>query len=232
MCDLLNGQDTLGGYTDLQPFGDRLRGDATSGGECALAAKNFACLLYGIRSSHMTAYVHPQLMNVNCDLIATGNYDNDNQPMIDALAMPQPERFTNFAAWLKAVCALGRGKQRQIAAECGVKPQAVTKWLKGGKIEVDKLKRLATWSGIDYVKLRSLADGEDPREADVAPNRRLMTHTEMGAKVGRKWEELAEPAKTQMLNVIETMLALQKESHRMYARQQIELAKARGKIDA
>lgn len=179
----------------------------------------------------MDANVHRQLIYVNCDLIAQAHYDHDNQPMIDVTAMPQPERFTNFAAWLKAVCA-ARGKQRQIASECGVKPQAVTKWLKGGKIEVDKLKRLAAWSGIDYVKLRSLADGEDPRQADIAPNRRLMTHTEMGAKVGRKWEELAEPAKTQMLNVIETMLALQKESHRMYARQQMEIAKARAKLEA
>lgn len=179
----------------------------------------------------MDNYVHRQLINVNCHLIAPRDYDNDNQPMIDVSAMPQPERFTNFAAWLKAVCALNRGKQREIAAACGVKPQAVTKWLKGGKIESDKIKKLATWSGIDYVKLRSLADGENPRDSDVPLNRRLMTHTEMGAKVGRKWEELAEPAKTQMLNVIETMLALQKESHRVYAKHQIELAKARSKIE-
>jgi transcriptional regulator with XRE-family HTH domain len=168
-------------------------------------------------------------MYVNWHLIASPHYARNNQPMIDVAAMPQPERFTNFAAWLKAVCAINRGKQREVAGVCGVKPQAVTKWLKGGKIDIAKLKLLSGWSGIDYVKLRSLADGENPKETDVGPNRRLMTHTEMGAKVGRKWEELAEPAKTQMLNVIETMLALQKESHRMYAKQQMEIAKARSK---
>lgn len=168
--------------------------------------------------------IHWQLRRVNPQVIANLTYTHQTKPMID---FPQPERFSSFKAWLRVVCDSKHGMQAAIAEIAGVTPQSITKWLDGGNIGAGKLKKIAQYAGIDYMKLRALADGANPKDAELPINRRLMTHTEMGAKVGRKWEELHEPASMQILGLIETLLALQKETHRAYSRQQMELVKQR-----
>lgn len=171
--------------------------------------------------------IHHGLMSVNCDLIATIIEPPHNQPMIDP---PQPEAFTTFGEWLKAVCARERGMQRRVAEATFKSPQAVTKWLNNGNIETKQLRLLADFVNVDYGKLRMLLDGENTRVPAHAP--KLLTRTEMGAIVGKKWEELVEPARSQILNLIETLCTLQRDSYRLYVERQSDLAKQRKqKID-
>lgn len=47
-----------------------------------------------------------------------------------------------------------------IAVVTNASPQAVTKWLKGGSIEIERLARLAAWIGVPYLHLQSLANEE------------------------------------------------------------------------
>lgn len=71
---------------------------------------------------------------------------------------PDPREYSSFADWLAVVTA-GRGVQREIARACGVSPQAITKWLQGGQVKPEPLRKLADWAGRPYSDLRMLADG-------------------------------------------------------------------------
>ncbi len=74
---------------------------------------------------------------------------------------PDPESCSTFAEWIRDLTAKGRGlTQRQLAEAAGATPQAVTKWLKGGAIEVERLARIAEWSGYPYSQLRRLLDDQ------------------------------------------------------------------------
>lgn len=74
--------------------------------------------------------------------------------------MPDPSAADSFAEWVKDLTAdRGRryGVTQVILAEvCGVTPQAVTKWTKGGDIEVDPLARLALWIHEPVLKMQHL----------------------------------------------------------------------------
>lgn len=74
--------------------------------------------------------------------------------------MPDPKQCKDFAEWLdqltdKKGCNV---RQTDVARAALRSPQAVTKWLKGGSIEVDTLARLAEWTGVGYENLRRLVD--------------------------------------------------------------------------
>lgn len=74
--------------------------------------------------------------------------------------MPDPKQCEDFADWLhqltdKKGCNV---RQTDVATAAGKSPQSVTKWLKGGSIEVENLVRLAEWTGLGYENLRRLVD--------------------------------------------------------------------------
>lgn len=112
--------------------------------------------------------------------------------------------------------------QKAIADATHCEPQAVTKWLNGGKVSTVKLKLLAAHVGVDYGVLRLLLDGV--RNVSALKSEWPLPKTQLGANVGRKWEELNEPAKTQILDVLETLLTLQRSTYREYAAKQQEIA--------
>lgn len=72
---------------------------------------------------------------------------------------PDPESCASFSEWLKALTGKKYGVTQRVVAEvAATTPQAVTKWLKGGAIEAERLVRLAEWSGFSYQSLRRLVD--------------------------------------------------------------------------
>lgn len=88
-----------------------------------------------------------------------------NQHMVDLTGLPyppdrwpDPRTCKDFPEWLRGLSEFGGVTQRQIAQVAGATPQAVTKWLKGGAIEVERLARLAEWAGQEYRELRRLVD--------------------------------------------------------------------------
>jgi transcriptional regulator with XRE-family HTH domain len=172
----------------------------------------------------MAANVHCQLISVNCHLIADSVRATDNQPMIDT---PQPDSYETFVEWLNAFCDY-HGTQRAAAKAANVSPQAMTKWREGKNVSAQNLKALAAAASADYAKLLLLFNKQPTKSAPIAPSK-LSTTTELGAITGRKWEKLYEPARSQMLSLIETLLALQSPSHREYGLKQQELAKQREK---
>lgn len=74
--------------------------------------------------------------------------------------VPDPSSFTTFSGWVRELTDPDRYgvRQRVLAEVAGASPQAVTKWLKGGAIEADKLARVAEWCGVSYQSLRLLVD--------------------------------------------------------------------------
>lgn len=218
----LDVQNALRRNALLQPLGNCLRRNSDSQCESSLASKD-------VDNSDQwmvkhDANVHRQLMFVNWDLIAPSCGHPHNQLMIDT---PQPESYQTFVEWLTAFCEY-YGSQRAAATAAGVSPQAMTKWLAGGNIKALRLRELATNAKVDYSKLLLLFNRQ-PTSPDVIPESRFTTSTELGAIVGRKWEALYEPAKSQMLGLIETLLALQNPRQREYGLKQKALAKQREK---
>lgn len=74
--------------------------------------------------------------------------------------VPDPRQCKDFAEWLhqltdKSGCNV---RQTDVARAALRSPQAVTKWLKGGSIEVETLARLAAWTGAGFDHLRRLVD--------------------------------------------------------------------------
>lgn len=74
--------------------------------------------------------------------------------------VPDPQSCADFTEWLLALTDKKRGGVAQtiVAAAAGTTPQAVTKWTKGGSIEVERLSRLASWTGASFQQLRNLID--------------------------------------------------------------------------
>lgn len=207
-------------HSVVEPFGDRLRRYAHSHCKSPLASKDFANPLECIFKHG--SYIHRQLIHVNWGLIALGSAAQQNQLMIDT---PQPDSYSTFAEWLNAFCEY-HGSQRAAAIKTKVTPQAMTKWRAGGNVTTKNLQKLAVAGIVDYSKLLLLFNKQPTKPVPIADTV-LMTATEMGAKVGRKWEQLHEPARSQMLGVIETFLALQSPSHRKYGEDQQKLIENR-----
>jgi len=156
-------------------------------------------------------------MRVNRALIAAGSDRADNQPMVGTI--PQPKAFKSFKEWVTALSEVGGIKQVTIATAGGTSPQMVTKWRAGSSPSIDTLKKLATAFTVPLQDLRDLVDGvHAPAGKPAAVN--LTCKTEMGARVGRKWEELDDPGQTQILMLIETLGAMQLEIKHAETRRQ------------
>lgn len=107
----------------------------------------------------------PGLFVVYRQLIAAMDSGLQNLWMVDTRGLPpypgvgpDPRSCKDFAEWLREMTKKGRATQRDIAEVAGASPQAVTKWLKGGAIEPERLARIAEWSGFSYDQLRRLVD--------------------------------------------------------------------------
>jgi transcriptional regulator with XRE-family HTH domain len=137
-----------------------------------------------------------------------------NQHMVDLTGLPyppdrwpDPRTCKDFPEWLRGLTEFGGVTQRQIAQVAGATPQAVTKWLKGGAIEVERLARLSEWSGQEYRELRRLVDEPKIRilPTGVAEPRTpyLNSHTsEEGAReLLTLWSKLSADARQQLLGM-------------------------------
>jgi transcriptional regulator with XRE-family HTH domain len=113
--------------------------------------------------------------------------DNDELP-VPPDHWPDPAQFRNFGEWMRELTKKPDGvKQVTIAKVAGVKPQAVTKWVNGGSIEVDKLMRIAQWAELDFDELRRLVDDGKLTVARVAEPRERYV---ISKAAGRRTEEL------------------------------------------
>jgi hypothetical protein len=132
------------------------------------------------------------------------------------------EGFSDFASWLGSVVTKWPSKAA-FAREVRAAPQLLEKWLAGSKPGDASLKAIATAASVDYRQLKMLTSGLSVA-SDPTP-KKFSTRTEMGAIVGRKWEELREQndsAAMNILSVIETLVTLQRDSYRSYSKQQQE----------
>jgi transcriptional regulator with XRE-family HTH domain len=117
--------------------------------------------------------------------------------------------FESFSEWLRYKTKKPGG-QAELARACDVPRQTITRWLNGGKPKPDKLQAIAAWAGVDYVSLRLLLDGQSPLKPD--DKTRFQCRTELGAHVGRRFEELQQvnnSAALQILGAIDAALATQ-----------------------
>lgn len=137
-----------------------------------------------------------------------------NQRVVDLTGLPyppdrwpDPRTCKDFPEWLRGLTEFGGVTQRQIAQVAGASPQAVTKWLKGGAIEVERLARLAEWSGTEYRELRRLVDEPKikilPTGVSEPRTPYLNSHpAEEGARELLKlWGSLSSDARQQLLGM-------------------------------
>lgn len=98
--------------------------------------------------------------------------------------------------------------QRQLAEVAGVTPQAVTKWLNGGAVEVGNLARLAEWSGYSYQSLRRLVDEQKLKlvPTGVAESKAPYRTAE---EFGDLWAKLTDDHRQQMLGMAKALLLKQ-----------------------
>lgn len=128
--------------------------------------------------------------------------------------IPDPRGHQTFAEWLKVFTKRGNHygvTQRMIAAVTNATPQAVTKWLKGGSIEVERLARLAAWIGVPYLHLQTLANEERLRTLPPGAFQELDTKAvaPVPADLARIWEVLTPVNRKQLLAVAKVLQANQ-----------------------
>lgn len=160
----LDIEDALGGNILEFPLGNSVRGDSQGVGECFLRAQMAKNSVKGSAGSvtHIRERIHRQFRGRNRQLIEGSEEDADNKQMVDT---PKPEHYSTFAQWLEAIRAARKVKKADIATIAKVKPQAVSKWFKGGDVNPAALALISNWSGVEYSKLRMLLEGQPLTEA-------------------------------------------------------------------
>jgi transcriptional regulator with XRE-family HTH domain len=97
--------------------------------------------------------------------ISAINLSGQNKRMVDISGMPAPPHSVpdprsckDFADWVRSLVKDKRFgvTQRRLAEVTLSTPQAVTKWLNGGVIEVERLARIAAWTGLSFQELQRL----------------------------------------------------------------------------
>lgn len=145
----------------LRAYSHRIRKRSLSSDNVGRSINQIAGIVHGVK-------IHPWFTYVYWRLIFYWTRIRQTKPMVDISGMPptphqvpDPEHCKDFADWLaqltnkKGAC---RVRQTDVATVAGKTPQSVTKWLKGGSIEVDPLARISTWVGQPYERLRRLVD--------------------------------------------------------------------------
>lgn len=113
--------------------------------------------------------------------------------------------FGTLAEWLRTKTK-DRGARAELARQVGVSPQLVSSWLAGTIPSAARLQKLAAATNVDYVALRMLADGLPTTKAQDTS--RFTTSTELGAYMGRKFEELNAVNHTAAMQVLGLLDAL------------------------
>jgi transcriptional regulator with XRE-family HTH domain len=176
----LNVEHSLGGNVVEFPLGNSVRRDSESVSERLLRAQMPKNTIKGSAGSvtHIRDGIHRQLIGRNRQLIEESEGGADNKQMVDT---PKPEHYSTFAQWLEAMRKSRKIPKSEIAKLANVKPQAVTKWFKGGDVKPAALTLISNWSGIEYSKLRMLLEGQPVSEgkkkglpADTPTLRRLV----------------------------------------------------------
>ncbi len=118
---------------------------------------------------------------------------------------PDPESCSSFAEWVRDLTAKGSGlTQRQLAEAAGATPQAVTKWLKGGAVEVERLARIAEWSGYPYSQLRRLLD---ERKISMMPSAMgPKAYHQASEELAALWNKLSDDQRQQLLGMGKALL--------------------------
>jgi transcriptional regulator with XRE-family HTH domain len=150
------------------------------------------------------ATIHPELNILNPQMIDHVKTPIENPLMVDKSL--HPARFRSFAKWLEAVISSGYS-QKELAGIAHTSPQMFSKWLNGSRPKPAHVDRLARRMGVEYLQLHQLA--EDIRIIEPVSEGDFSTQTEMGARLARKWEELDEPARTAIFDLVETLCAQQ-----------------------
>jgi len=136
---------------------------------------------------------------------------------------------------LRQAMQLGDATAADLAASCGISRTAVGKWLKG-QVENLKNEHLFKVADLCGVSARWLGTGEgSPRgQGAEASNHMHLANglPEIALRVARKWSTLDEPARSQVLMLIETLGALQNENYLKWGVEQQRAAKKRAKEHA
>ncbi len=128
---------------------------------------------------------------------------------------PDPRSCKDFAEWLRELTKISGVKQRTIAEVAGSTPQAVTKWLNGGMIEVERLARIAAWADFPFEELRRLIDEPklgilpstvgSPRAAYATPKNAQKRPEELVLI----WSKLSADNRQQLLGMAKLLLSRQ-----------------------
>jgi transcriptional regulator with XRE-family HTH domain len=107
---------------------------------------------------------------------------------------------------------------------------AVSKWL-SGKVSDLRNERLFAVAELCQVDARWLGTGAGDPRPGASDVRAAITNglPELALRVGKMWSALDEPAKNQVLMLIQTLGALQNENYRRWGAEQLRAAKKREK---
>lgn len=158
-------------------------------------------------------------MSVNCSLIAVNHGSGDAVPMVEITGLPpppprvpDPASCTTFSGWVRELTDQRRYgvRQRILAEVAGTTPQAVSKWLKGGAIEADRLARIAEWTGVSYQALRLLVDEPKLRlsAVRVAEQPSVYGKTDLD-ELREIWAKLTPENKQQLLGMAKVLRSTQ-----------------------
>lgn len=155
----LNVEHSLGWNVVQLPLRDGVGRNSEPGGERLLRAQMAKNTIKGGAGSvtHIRDGIHRQLSRRNRQLIEPPARDHENEQMVET---PNPEHYSTFAQWLDATRKARKLNKADIAQIAKVKPQAVSKWFKGGDVKPQPLALISNWSGIEYSKLRMLLEGQ------------------------------------------------------------------------
>jgi transcriptional regulator with XRE-family HTH domain len=153
------------------------------------------------------------------------------QPSLTRLALTLVDmgsKTLKFHQRLSQAMEFDHVEAADLARACHVSRAAVSKWTSG---KVDNLKNehlfvVARRCGVDAEWLGTGA-GEPRKSGKAPPAGSGNGLTEMGARVGKKWQSLDEPARGQILMLIETLGALQSENYRKYGIEQQRILHSR-----
>jgi transcriptional regulator with XRE-family HTH domain len=118
---------------------------------------------------------------------------------------PDPRECKDFAEFLRRLTDKSRGgvSQVHVARAAGAKPHAVTKWLSGGSIEVERLARIAEWCNVPFAQLRQLVDEPKLKTMDgsmmVAEPNPAYPPASLEGEIAGLWKTLTPTNKKQLL---------------------------------
>ena len=142
-----------------------------------------------------------------------------------------PNRKSDLRSRLLEAMSLVGASASDLADTCKISRAAVSKWLKGGaaNLKNEHLFRVADYCQVD-ARWLGTGKGSARPSTSTQPDPRLALINgmpEMAIRLGRKWQSLDEPARGQVLMLVETLGALQNANYRKWGVEQQRVAKER-----